>query len=183
MVQLHARDKVVGSCQCNVYVQKGALCSLACLLRQQRVRMDQFDRHALLQYHQQAGPLDPTLGPEARCMHASRLVLVLTLSHSCWVPVRQGVNRIIWTQAITQALAPQQTQKQHLGGNAAFGNTFSKMTWRCHCYLLALLLMQRATNVVLALSLWLRMPCQLVFPDDTMAIGSPPPSRGLLLPV
>ena len=27
-----------------------------------------------------------------------------------------------------------------------------------------------------------RMPCQLVFPDDTMAIGSPPPSRGLLQP-
>mmetsp|Transcript_11128 Transcript_11128/g.20991 ORF Transcript_11128/g.20991 Transcript_11128/m.20991 type:complete len:224 (-) Transcript_11128:60-731(-) len=62
-------------------------------MRQQRVRMDQFDRHALLQYHQ---------------------------------------------QAITHALAPQQSQKQ--------------------------------------------MPCQLVFPDDTMAIGSPPPARGLLLP-
>jgi len=56
--------------------------------------MDQFDRHALLQYHQ---------------------------------------------QAITHALAPQQSQKQ--------------------------------------------MPCQLVFPDDTMAIGSPAVARGALFPM
>mmetsp|Transcript_22125 Transcript_22125/g.61216 ORF Transcript_22125/g.61216 Transcript_22125/m.61216 type:complete len:224 (-) Transcript_22125:190-861(-) len=62
-------------------------------MRQQRVKMDQFDRNALLQYHQ---------------------------------------------QAITHALAPQQSQKQ--------------------------------------------MPCQLVFPDDTMAIGSPAAARGALFP-
>mmetsp|Transcript_88358 Transcript_88358/g.263535 ORF Transcript_88358/g.263535 Transcript_88358/m.263535 type:complete len:224 (-) Transcript_88358:119-790(-) len=62
-------------------------------MRQQRVKMDQFDRNALLQYHQ---------------------------------------------QAITHALAPQQSQKQ--------------------------------------------MPCQLVFPDDTMAIGSPAVARGALFP-
>jgi len=63
------------------------------IMRQQRVRMDQFDRNALLQYHQ---------------------------------------------QAITHALAPQQSQKQ--------------------------------------------IPCQLVFPDDTMAIGSPAVTRGSLFP-
>eukprot|EP00933_Yihiella_yeosuensis_P058936 TRINITY_DN5972_c6_g1_i1.p1 TRINITY_DN5972_c6_g1~~TRINITY_DN5972_c6_g1_i1.p1 ORF type:complete len:224 (-),score=16.25 TRINITY_DN5972_c6_g1_i1:93-764(-) len=62
-------------------------------MRQQRVKMDQFDRNSLLQYHQ---------------------------------------------QAITHALAPQQSQKQ--------------------------------------------MPCQLVFPDDTMAVGSPAVSRGALFP-
>lgn len=62
-------------------------------MRQQRVMMSQFDRNALLQYHQ---------------------------------------------QAITHALAPQQAQKQ--------------------------------------------MPAQLVFPDDTMAIGSPAVSRGALFP-
>lgn len=57
------------------------------------MRMDQFDRNALLQYHQ---------------------------------------------QAITHALAPQQSQKQ--------------------------------------------IPCQLVFPDDTMAVGSPAVARGTLFP-
>jgi len=57
------------------------------------VRMDQFDRNALLQYHQ---------------------------------------------QAITHALAPQQSQKQ--------------------------------------------IPCQLVFPDDTMAVGSPAVAKGALFP-
>lgn len=62
-------------------------------MRQQRVMMDQFDRSALLQYHQ---------------------------------------------QAITHALAPQQSQKQ--------------------------------------------MPCQLVFPDDSMCIGSPALARGALFP-
>mmetsp|Transcript_159580 Transcript_159580/g.306368 ORF Transcript_159580/g.306368 Transcript_159580/m.306368 type:complete len:225 (-) Transcript_159580:115-789(-) len=62
-------------------------------MRQQRVKMDQFDRNALLQYHQ---------------------------------------------QAITHALAPQQSQKQ--------------------------------------------IPCQLVFPDDTMAIGSPAVAKGALFP-
>eukprot|EP00929_Paragymnodinium_shiwhaense_P042054 TRINITY_DN21832_c0_g2_i1.p1 TRINITY_DN21832_c0_g2~~TRINITY_DN21832_c0_g2_i1.p1 ORF type:complete len:224 (-),score=36.35 TRINITY_DN21832_c0_g2_i1:79-750(-) len=62
-------------------------------MKQQRVRMDHFDRNALLQYHQ---------------------------------------------QAITHALAPQQSQKQ--------------------------------------------IPCQLVFPDDTMAIGSPPLAWGALFP-
>lgn len=62
-------------------------------MRQQRVRMTQFDRNAPLQYHQ---------------------------------------------QAITHALAPQQAQKQ--------------------------------------------MPAQLVFPDDTMAIGSPAVARGSLFP-
>lgn len=62
-------------------------------MRQQRVGMELFDRHALLQYHQ---------------------------------------------QAITHALAPQQSQKQ--------------------------------------------IPCQLVFPDDTMAIGSPVVARGALFP-
>ncbi|CAJ1379799.1 unnamed protein product [Effrenium voratum] len=62
-------------------------------MRQQRLRMDHFDRSSLLQFHQ---------------------------------------------QAITHALAPQQSQKQ--------------------------------------------MPCQLVFPDDTMAIGSPALPRGALFP-
>lgn len=62
-------------------------------MRQQRVHMDQFDRNASLQYHQ---------------------------------------------QAITHALAPQQSQKQ--------------------------------------------LPCQLVFPDDTMAIGSPAVARNALFP-
>eukprot|EP00928_Gymnodinium_smaydae_P033434 TRINITY_DN23955_c0_g1_i1.p1 TRINITY_DN23955_c0_g1~~TRINITY_DN23955_c0_g1_i1.p1 ORF type:complete len:251 (+),score=41.05 TRINITY_DN23955_c0_g1_i1:79-753(+) len=62
-------------------------------MRQQRVRMDQFDRGALLQHHQ---------------------------------------------QAVSHALAPHQSQRQ--------------------------------------------LPCQLVFPDDTMAIGSPPVSRGPLFP-
>merc|ERR1719428_2220979 len=62
-------------------------------MRQQRVKMDQFDRNASLQYHQ---------------------------------------------QAITHALAPQQSQKQ--------------------------------------------IPCQLVFPDNTMAIGSPAVVRGALFP-
>jgi len=62
-------------------------------MRQQRVKMSQFDRNALMQYHQ---------------------------------------------QAITHALAPQQSQRQ--------------------------------------------MPVQLVFPDDTMAIGSPAIARGALFP-
>eukprot|EP00931_Biecheleriopsis_adriatica_P071072 TRINITY_DN44927_c0_g1_i1.p1 TRINITY_DN44927_c0_g1~~TRINITY_DN44927_c0_g1_i1.p1 ORF type:complete len:224 (-),score=50.63 TRINITY_DN44927_c0_g1_i1:12-683(-) len=62
-------------------------------MRQQRVKMDQFDRNSLLQYHQ---------------------------------------------QAITHALAPQQSQRQ--------------------------------------------VPCQLVFPDDTMAVGSPAVPRGVLFP-
>jgi len=62
-------------------------------MRQQRVKMDAFDRNVLLLYHQ---------------------------------------------QAITHALAPQQSHKQ--------------------------------------------MPCQLVFPDDTMAIGAPAVARGVLFP-